>query len=264
VDGTFNLAAPQYMSLPAAATSGMLHALAALALLWSLPPQPIETYNRAIDVTLERVTPPPAEPEAKQEPPKPEPALEATIPSPEPPPVVEAAEFPPPPSLPQRAAEPQPPQEVAQAQLEDALPPVDEPPPFSTREIAVRPPPRPAPKPAPTAVHREPVQQASAPRESERRAQEDYLLQVLQKLSRYRYYPKSRETSEQGMVVTRVTVARDGRVLDVGLAKSSGFPTLDRGVMDAIRQASPFAPLPAEVAGSQMSFIVPVSYSRER
>jgi len=66
------------------------------------------------------------------------------------------------------------------------------------------------------------------------------------------------------MVMTRVTVARDGRVFDVSLAKSSGFPTLDRGVMDAIRQASPFAPLPAEVADSQMRFIIPVSYSRER
>jgi protein TonB len=227
------------MSLTAAATSGLIHALAALALVWSLPPRPIETQSRAIDVTLEPLTPPP---------------------------VIEASDFPPPPSLPQEAAEPQPPPEVAQTKLEDALPPVDEPPPFSTRELAARTPTAPPrPKPAPPTVQRPPVQPANIARESERRAaQEDYLLQVIQKLSRYRYYPKSREESEHGVVVTRVTVARDGRVLDVELARSSGFPTLDRGVMDTIRQASPFAPLPVEVADSQMSFIVPVSYNRER
>ena len=250
------------MSLPAAATSGLIHALAALALLWSVPPQPVESYSRAIDVTVEQVTPPPAEP--TQEPTRP--ALEQTIAPPEPPPVVEATEFPPPPSLPQQAAEPQPPQEVSQTRLEEAMPPVDEPPPFSTRELAVRTPTAPPrPKPAPPTVRREPKQQqASVPRENMRRVEEDYLLQVIQKLSRYRYYPTSHEASERGVVVTRVTVARDGRVLDVELAKSSGFPTLDRGVMDTIRQASPFAPLPAEVADSQMSFIVPVSYNRER
>jgi hypothetical protein len=33
-------------------------------------------------------------------------------------------------------------------------------------------------------------------------------------------------------------------------------------VIDTIRQASPFAPLPPEVADSQLSFIVPINYTR--
>jgi len=263
VDDDLDLAAThglRHMSLPAAASSGLIHALAALALLWSIPAQPLEMHERAIDVTVELVTPPPAEQPTE---PKPAPAAELLVPPPQPPPPVTAAEFPPPPQAPQQSFDPPP--DVAEARVEDMLPPVDEPPPFSTAQLVKSVPAPAKPKPPPPLVKREPLQQAAALRvESERRAQEDYLLGVIQKLSRYRFTPQAREASEAGMVVTRVTVARDGRVLDVVLAKSSGFPNLDRGVIDTIRQASPFAPLPPEVADSQLSFIVPINYTRQR
>jgi protein TonB len=60
-----------------------------------------------------------------------------------------------------------------------------------------------------------------------------------------------------------MTIARDGRLLDVALLKSSGFPNLDNAVVETIRQASPFAPLPADLAQEQKTFIVPVNYTRE-
>ncbi|MPZ34790.1 MAG: TonB family protein, partial [Rhodospirillales bacterium] len=44
----------------------------------------------------------------------------------------------------------------------------------------------------------------------------------------------------------------------------SGSPALDRGVMDTIRKASPFAPLPAELAADSHTFIVPINYAQER
>ncbi len=87
-------------------------------------------------------------------------------------------------------------------------------------------------------------------------------MQVIRKLSRVRYYPKSHEASESGVVVTHVTVARDGRLLDIVLTKSSGFPNLDHGLVETIRQASPFAPLPADIADESYSFVVPISYTR--
>lgn len=59
-------------------------------------------------------------------------------------------------------------------------------------------------------------------------------------------------------------MGRDGRVLGVSLARSSGFPGLDRAVMDTIRRASPFAPLPADIAQERYTFIVPISYMHER
>jgi periplasmic protein TonB len=48
------------------------------------------------------------------------------------------------------------------------------------------------------------------------------------------------------------------------LARPSGSPALDRGVIDTIRKASPFAPLPAEFAADSHTFIVPIDYTQER
>jgi protein TonB len=54
-------------------------------------------------------------------------------------------------------------------------------------------------------------------------------------------------------------------VLDVALLKSSGSTTLDTAVVDTIRQASPFPPLPPGLAsGGTQTFIVPVNYTRDQ
>ena len=90
------------------------------------------------------------------------------------------------------------------------------------------------------------------------------MLQVIRKLSRVRYRPTQRVANDSGVVVTRVTVARDGRLLDVALTRSSGSPELDRGLLQSVREAAPFAPLPADVDGQQLSFLLPIQYSRER
>jgi periplasmic protein TonB len=266
-----------HMSVPAMATSGLIHALIALALVQQWPPtERVLATQQAIEFTVDLVSPPPSPVAGEQQAPPEapvadEPSLPSTLPLPDGKPLAELippaseprpdapSDFPPPPSAP-------PPGQT----LKQSLPPVEQPPVVSTRELARNPavpalpktpPPRARPvTPAPVTT----VAAKPAVAESQRRAEQDYFLQVIQKLSRYRYYPKSHEASENGMVVTRVTVARDGRLLDVELTKSSGFPNLDRGVMETIRQASPFAPLPAEVTDSQLIFTVPISYTRER
>ena len=97
----------------------------------------------------------------------------------------------------------------------------------------------------------------------ERKAQEDYLWAVVRKISQYRYYPKNaRDNSEEGMVVARLSIARDGRLLDVSVAKSSGYPTLDAAMIDIIRQASPYPPLPRDITGDRHVFTLPLNYRR--
>jgi periplasmic protein TonB len=253
----------RHMSLPAAATSGLIHALAALAFVWTVPaPRLPDLGERAIDVTFEQPEPEPAAPPPVE---KPAPVAEQVLPAPAESPMLDTAtEFPPPPAEPPATAPPQP--EAIVASLEDVAPPVDEPPPFSTKELVrTRPAPAPAKPQPPRAASPKPVQQVHAvPVESERRAREDYLLAVVQKLSRYRFQSTARGAAPQGMVVTQLTLARDGRLLDVALARSSGYPELDRGVLDAVRQASPFPPLPADVAGPTVSLTVPIGFSRDR
>jgi protein TonB len=95
-------------------------------------------------------------------------------------------------------------------------------------------------------------------------AQQDYLWQIVHKLSQMRIQPQSPQASEQGLVVARLTIAPDGRLVDLSLARSSGFAQLDRAVLDTIRRASPFAPLPGELGAERQTFIVPISYAQER
>jgi protein TonB len=99
---------------------------------------------------------------------------------------------------------------------------------------------------------------------SAHQAQQDYLLQIVRRLSQARFMPATREERERGLVVVRLTIGRDGRLVDVVLARPSGSPALDRGVVDTIRKASPFAPLPVELAADRHTFIVPINYAQER
>ena len=230
-----------------AATSGLIRALAALTFAWTLPAWPDATRERAIDVSFVAMTPPPAEMA---------------------PPLAVATDEPPPPAMPPQRVEPAP--DLTAAAIEQALLPVEEPPPFSTRAL-VRAVPAPPPRQRPTstpsppsAAQRELAPVADTGHASRQVAQEDYLVGLIQKLSRYRFVPTAQQASAHGVVVARVTIARDGSVLDVALLRSSGFAALDQGLVETIRRASPFAPLPGELQGTRASFTVPIAYDRER
>jgi TonB family protein len=85
----------------------------------------------------------------------------------------------------------------------------------------------------------------------------------VRKIATHRYYPKSsRENSEEGLVVALVTIARDGRLLDVAISRSSGYKALDSAVLEVIRQAAPYAPLPNDVLGDRHTFVLPLNYRR--
>lgn len=269
----------------AAALSVALHMAVILPFI-ELPMPTAESSDTGIDVTFEFDSSPHGNPA-----PKPNFALLLPDPTPSDPPT--AQDF-----LPaQPAVTPAPPTE--DPMLEEALAPVEAPPAVNGREFAEATPLPPATPPAPAPpIHAlepkppvtappkpQPPPVMRAPREAmreappgtaahppslspgqgtaQRQAQEDYFRQIVQKISRYRFY--SRQQSASGMVVTRLTLARDGGVLDVALLKSSGSPTLDTAVVDTIRRASPFPPLPPGLAsdGTQ-TFVVPVNYTRDR
>ncbi|MBV8410233.1 MAG: TonB family protein [Alphaproteobacteria bacterium] len=214
-----------------------------------------------------------------------EPDIAQMLPATEPPPAVEALEF----ARNAPAAGPGP-------RLEDSLPALDAPPRVTGREFAMTAPPA-TPK-APIVEQRaqapappQPVRQAKprrAPQQepaddsqsrawhsaspankavnefSDRRAQQDYLWQIVRKLSAGRFYQSAGQQSEQGVVVARITLARDGRLIDCGVARSSGFADLDHNVIETIRRASPFPPFPSDAAVDSATFIVPITYTQDR
>ena len=214
-----------------------------------------------------------------------EPHLARTLPSAEPPPEPVVRDF-------GTSAQPPGPQPT----LETMLPAVDAPPMVTGRELARTAPialarspvlqDQPQAPPPQQVVRQATPKRASQQNEADRtggplpgapapvtraavsysahQAQQDYLLQIVRRLSQARFYPTTREENERGLVVVRLTIGRDGRLVAAAMAKPSGSPALDRGVMDTIRKASPFAPLPAELAADSHTFVVPINYAQER
>ena len=94
------------------------------------------------------------------------------------------------------------------------------------------------------------------------RISDNYLWQVVRKLAGYRYH--ARANVSEGITVVRIAIARDGRLLDVGIAQSSGVPAFDEGVLAGVRAGSPYAPLPPEIKGEQATFTLPLVSSTVR
>ena len=172
------------------------------------------------------------------------------------------------------------------------IPPVEAPPaPLSMRDfVRVLPPPpapprpppppqRPAPQlqgPAPSPLQHSPLsatpyQQPStsgatstfvnpAQDAASTRVKDAYLWQVIRKFSQY--LPDLRQKNEGGTVVLRFVIARDGRLMDASIVQSSGVIALDRGLLESLKAASPYPPLPPEIPGNQVVFTQPIAARR--
>ena len=69
-------------------------------------------------------------------------------------------------------------------------------------------------------------------------------------------------STESGSVVVRLTIARDGTLIDVSMFKSSGLPALDATALNMIRQASPYPPFPPDITGTRQNFLLPLQFRR--
>jgi protein TonB len=214
----------------------------------------------------------------------PEPDIALILPSAEPPPSLQSRES-------GAAASPS----ALTPNLEKFLPPVTAPPLVSGRDFATtaphvvasspslqppqaQPPPQPVHQGTPRRAAQQQMNDATDRRAGQvasplaraavddrhRQVRQDYIALVVRRLSGARFYEQSREENAQGLVVARLTVGQDGRLLALSLARSSGFPGRDRSVAEAIRSAAPFPPLPPEIGGEPYTFMVPMGYALER
>jgi protein TonB len=55
-------------------------------------------------------------------------------------------------------------------------------------------------------------------------------------------------------VRVRLTIGGSGAISGLSVARSSGIPELDQAVVDGVRRAAPFPPLPAEWGKPSWSF----------
>ena len=276
----------EHMPPAAVALAVVLHALVGVGIWWLAPLQPTQSQEEPIMVMFDsspsnvglqdpaRIGPPaeslaaspapstkpnrepeqqqalaPAQPsdqpsQPSQGTPQPEPVPTLPIyefsvpPVPEPPPAPTSRDFPKPPA----AAPPRP------AQRTQPMPPR----PAQQRPAAEAPALIPAPLPGPN-----PADEFAG----QGRQRNDYLSRVHRHLAPYRDRShKARAANQTGMVVTRVTLARDGSLLDVSISTSSGRPAVDAAELEAIRNAAPFPPLPANMPGDPVVLVLRTAY----
>jgi TonB family protein len=228
------------------------------------------------DVAEAKPLPPPPVEKPKPETPKPAEDLIALKPKePEPPKVEKPPEPPKPAPEVKKPEPPKPAPPKPQQQAAIAVPPANPNP---------RPPPPPQPRPtpqiAPSPLSRIPQQQRpsavargrDAPQSSPfvnpadtyntARVGDNYLWEVVRKLQGYEYFANN--SVAEAVTVVSITVARDGRLLNVAVLSSSGYPEMDRGVVAGVRQGSPYTPLPDSIQGPSATFRLPLVSSRAR
>jgi protein TonB len=109
------------------------------------------------------------------------------------------------------------------------------------------------------AIAQRPSSPAAAAEEARKR--DDYRWAVLNKLREYRY--SANVNAVNGITVAQIVVARDGRLLDAQIIRSSGVAAMDEGVLTGLRKGSPYAPLPRQIPGSSATFELSLVSMRE-
>jgi periplasmic protein TonB len=85
---------------------------------------------------------------------------------------------------------------------------------------------------------------------------------VIGHLQRYRRYPsEALARREEGVVLLRFSVDRNGHVLARSIARSSGYADLDKEVMDMIVRAEPLPQFPANMPQARLVLTVPIRFS---
>ncbi|MBQ9244854.1 TonB family protein [bacterium] len=70
--------------------------------------------------------------------------------------------------------------------------------------------------------------------------------------------PKGNESKR---VILLFTIARDGRLLNIKVHRSSGLPAADNAAMNAVKLTAPFRPLPAEFKGNSVDIQFTFDYN---
>lgn len=89
----------------------------------------------------------------------------------------------------------------------------------------------------------------------------NYPGKVASKLRRALRYPRAAQKDRlKGQAVVSFTVAANGSVSSVRIARSSGSPLLDKAALEAVHRAAPFSPIPSAAGRRSWSFTVPLAF----
>ena len=87
---------------------------------------------------------------------------------------------------------------------------------------------------------------------------------ILRRVEELKHYPASaRVDRAEGKVVVKAVIDEDGRIDEVKVFQSSGYPALDEAAIETMRQAAPFH-LPHPLGQPRMTIKIPMSYRLDR
>ncbi|WP_175106022.1 energy transducer TonB [Pararobbsia alpina] len=81
-------------------------------------------------------------------------------------------------------------------------------------------------------------------------------------LARFEQFPEqAQRRGEQGVVLMRVAVSRNGQVSSMSMARGSGYADLDAQAQAWIERAEPLPPFPPEITAQQMVLMIPLRFT---
>ena len=129
-------------------------------------------------------------------------------------------------------------------------------------QIAIQPdaaPAAPVAAPAAAAPPAAPAPRASPVRSGDIAA---YLASISALMQRHLHYPPAaRRGREEGTAQVHLIVDRNGKLLLVELAKSSGFADLDDEALEVVRRSEPLPAFPAALSLAQINAVMPVGFA---
>ena len=88
-----------------------------------------------------------------------------------------------------------------------------------------------------------------------------YNTELTKIINQHKHYPRmAKVLHQEGRVMVKVTLDKNGNVIDVEILQSSSYESLSKAAIDTIRKIKRFPPIPTEIGKEILSFNVPLDY----
>ena len=97
---------------------------------------------------------------------------------------------------------------------------------------------------------------------SQKRDQQEYLVELMGWLARHRVYPPElKKAKVQGVAKVRFTIQRDGRISNASVAQTSGDARLDAAALNVLTRANPGPKFPRKLPRDSFTLTLPIEFS---
>jgi protein TonB len=93
-------------------------------------------------------------------------------------------------------------------------------------------------------------------------ARQFYVSDVIKKIRGKTKYPqRALDRGQAGNVRVGIVIDRQGNIISTNILENSKFDLLNKEAIDAVKRSAPFPALPAEIAGANFEFSVPIRWT---